>query len=139
MTIKQYVREKYNELTQDQPIGEKNVGQINRQAIAEMEVQDALKLPMDEMKSMSDYATRFIGVPTSKIIDDAPTKLGGLSAWKIQYSAVATSNVPLIDAMDFFVLKNGQAYIISYFASDWQYSSLLPIAQKMIGSFQITG
>jgi hypothetical protein len=35
MTIKQYAREKYNELTQDQPIGEKNVGQINRQAIAE--------------------------------------------------------------------------------------------------------
>jgi PsbP-like protein len=142
MTIKQYVREKYNELTQDQQTtrNEPNVEQINRQAIAQMGVEDALKLPVDERKSTSDYASTLLGTPTYKIINDAPTKVGGLPAWKIQYSAATGKyGLPLIDAIDVFVLKNEQAYVISYFGSDGQYSSLLPVAQKIIDSFQISG
>jgi hypothetical protein len=139
MTIKQYVREKYNELTQGQQTGQPNVEQINRQAISQMGVEDALKLPVDERKSVSDYASTIIGVPTYKIVDDEPIKVGGMAAWKIQYSAVGKYDLPLIDAIDVFVLKNGQAYVISYFGSDGQYSSLLPVAQKIIDSFQITG
>jgi hypothetical protein len=50
-----------------------------------MGVQAALKLPMDERKSMSDYATGFIGVPKYKIIDDAPTKVGGFTISDISY------------------------------------------------------
>jgi serine/threonine-protein kinase len=99
---------------------------------------EVISLP-DKM-NLPEYTTSRINeiiqnLPGAKIIDSRPTKLANLPAHEVVYSG--KEDELMLTRKAIWMLKDRQAYILTYTAPESQYEEFLSIAQKTIDSFEV--
>jgi hypothetical protein len=71
-----------------------------------------------------------------RLINSSFTTLAGLRGWQqVYYDYSSSKNVK---TLMIFTIKNGEVYQLQYRSEPGEYNHYLPIAEKMIKSFQIT-
>ncbi|MBW4623863.1 MAG: protein kinase [Cyanosarcina radialis HA8281-LM2] len=90
--------------------------------------------------TLPEYTTSRINeiiqnLPGARIIDSRPTKLADLPAHEVVYSG--KEGQIMLTRKAIWMLKDRQAYILTYTAQESQYEEFLSTAQKTIDSFEI--
>jgi hypothetical protein len=96
-------------------------------------------LPPEENIALDAYSTFQISDLTLSgtnfdLRESTPTVLAGIPAYKIVYSQTL-QQVPL-QVMQVWAIKDNKAYLLTFTAEAPKYSTFLPVAQKMIDSFE---
>ena len=70
-------------------------------------------------------------------VRNGPTSVSGLPAWKIEYTS-SIGGIPTLYETTTYVLKDNRLFTFDFDSDQLKVPETLPVAQKMIGSFQFT-
>ena len=95
-------------------------------------LQDYVNGKINTINSMQNVGS--VGLSLT-YVRDSPTRISGLPAWKIEYTS-SFGGIPSLYETTTYVIKDSRLFTFEFSGDQLRAPETLPVAQKMIGSFQ---
>jgi hypothetical protein len=96
-------------------------------------LQDYVKGKINEINSMQNVGN--LGL-TEMYVRDSPIKISGLPAWRIEFTSSFGGVTSLYSSTN-LLIKDNRLFTLEFHGDPLKAPETLPIAQKMIDSFEI--